>query len=61
MNKSFQRRGSKSNTHVGNEFENAAKHFFRKKGIVLEQNVPVDIGINGRKHNPTSFQMILGV
>jgi hypothetical protein len=50
MDKPFQRKGSKSNTDVGNDFEKAAKEFFSiKKQIALEQNIAVNVGINGTK------------
>lgn len=49
MNKPFQRKGSKSNTHVGSEFEKVACEFFKTQGLLLEKNISVDIGINGKK------------
>ena len=49
MNKPFQRKGSKSNTHVGSEFEKLACAFFKTRGLLLEKNISVDIGINGKK------------
>ena len=49
MNKPFQRKGSKSNTHVGSEFEKLACEFFKTRGLLLEKNISVDIGINGKK------------
>ena len=49
MNKPFQRKGSESNTQVGNDFEKKVRKFFTKKGIHLVPNVSVFIGINGRK------------
>ncbi len=49
MNKPFQRKGAKSNTQVGKEFEEAAKNFFRTKGLFLKKNISIDIGISGKK------------
>ena len=37
MDKPFQRKGAKSNTHVGKEFERAAKDFFTLKGLHLQK------------------------
>ncbi|NQT06107.1 MAG: hypothetical protein HQ575_01055 [Candidatus Omnitrophica bacterium] len=51
MNKPFQRKGAKSNTHVGREFEMKARDFFAKKGLKLERNVSISIGINGKKNH----------
>ncbi|MCP4050588.1 MAG: hypothetical protein GY730_07790 [bacterium] len=52
MNKPFQRKGAKSNTQVGKDFEEAAKVFFSNQGLTLQKNIPVDIGLNGKKsHN----------
>ncbi len=56
MNKPFQRKGSKSNAHVGKEFEKAAKKFFAtKKRLDLQNNISVDIGIKGKK--PHKFDL----
>jgi len=44
MDKPFQRKGAKSNTHVGKEFEKAAKDFFSTQGFRLEKDVSVNIG-----------------
>lgn len=49
MNKAFQRKGAKSNTHVGRKFEDATQEFFLNKGLSLQKNISVDIGINGKK------------
>ncbi|MGU9977263.1 MAG: hypothetical protein ACNYNY_01030 [Candidatus Oxydemutatoraceae bacterium WSBS_2016_MAG_OTU14] len=49
-----QRKRSKSNAHVGREFEEAAQKFFVSSwGIQLEQEYPLDIGIDKIKksHN----------
>ena len=52
MDKPFQRKGAKSNTHVGKEFERTAKDFFTLKGLHLQKDISIDIGINGKKsHN----------
>lgn len=52
MDKPFQRKGAKSNTYVGKEFERAAKNFFLTQGLHLENDFLVKIGINGKKpHN----------
>ena len=49
MNKPFQRKGARSNTHVGRDFEKKARAFFAKKGLMLERHVSIPIGINGKK------------
>jgi hypothetical protein len=49
MNKAFQRKGAKSNAHVGRKFEEATQEFFLNKGLSLQKNISVDIGINGKK------------
>ena len=52
MDKSFQRKGAKSNTHVGKEFEKATKDFFTSQGLHLQKDISVSIGISGKKpHN----------
>jgi hypothetical protein len=48
----FQRRGAISNAHAGREFEEAARLFFGRTGIVLTRSFPVPIGIRIKKsHN----------
>jgi hypothetical protein len=48
----FQRVGSKSNTHVGREFEEAAQLFFAETGIKLQLSFSVDVGYEIKKpHN----------
>ncbi|MFH1353351.1 MAG: hypothetical protein ABIH68_07250 [bacterium] len=49
----FQRKGSVSNAHAGNDFENNVMDFFSLNGIKLEKNILVSIGIQGRRkiHN----------
>ncbi|GAI26700.1 unnamed protein product, partial [marine sediment metagenome] len=49
MDKPFQRKGAKSNTDVGRVFERKVKAFFANQGLSLEENVPIEIGINGKK------------
>jgi hypothetical protein len=52
MDKPYQRKGSTSNTHVGIEFENKAQGFFKKQKLLLQKNISIEIGINGKKtHN----------
>lgn len=52
MDKPFQRKGGKSNTFVGKEFEEAAKNFFSTQGLLLQKSISINIGINGKKpHN----------
>lgn len=51
-NRPLQRKGAKSNTNVGNEFEQSAKEFFTTQGLHLQKKIPISIGINGQKpHN----------
>lgn len=45
MSNSFQRVGSKSNAHVGREFELKAQQFFSSKGVKLKSNVKVWVGV----------------
>jgi len=49
MDKPFQRKGGKSNTEVGREFEKRVQAFFKSQGLCLERDVTVEIGINGKK------------
>ena len=55
MDKPFQRKGAKSNTQVGKDFEKSAMKFFSTQGLYLQENVSVDIGINGTR--PHSFDL----
>jgi len=55
MDKPFQRKGAKSNTHVRREFELAAKNFFSTQGLSLQKNILVNIGINGT--HPHNFDL----
>ena len=45
MNKPHQRVGSQSNAHVGAAFEAKARSYFSKKGIPLEKNFTVEVGV----------------
>ncbi|WP_238533054.1 hypothetical protein [Vibrio anguillarum] len=49
MSKPFQRIGSKSNAHVGREFESAASQFFLSQGITLTPNLKVEVGVSSLK------------
>ena len=49
MDKPHQRIGSKSNAHVGRDFELAAQSFFASKGLFLELNIKVPVGIGAVK------------
>jgi hypothetical protein len=41
----FQRVGSVSNAHAGNDFEAAAQMFFATQGVALTKNFSVPIGV----------------
>jgi len=45
----FQRVGSISNAHAGKDFEEAARSFFSRAGIVLKPSFVVPIGYNFKK------------
>jgi hypothetical protein len=49
MNKPHQRIGSKSNAHVGREFELAAQKFFNSEGLNLDFNIKISVGVNEAK------------
>jgi hypothetical protein len=49
MKDNFQRTGSISNTHVGNDFEDIALNYFEKKGIKLVKPYSIEIGIGHKK------------
>jgi len=52
MDKPFQRKGSVSNTHVGNDFEAKAQAFFTGQGLALSRRFSIEIGVSGTKpHN----------
>ena len=55
MENNFQRVGAVSNTHVGKEFEEAAKLFFQQTGILLERSFSVPIGLKIKK--PHKFDL----
>ncbi|MAT43282.1 MAG: hypothetical protein CL609_13160 [Anaerolineaceae bacterium] len=42
----FQRKGSRSNAHVGKEFEKIAKRFFLSQGLHLDSNYKIEIGVS---------------
>jgi hypothetical protein len=56
MDKPFQRKGSKTNTQVGKDFELKVQNFFAKKGMSLSQNIPIPIGITTKK--PHTFDLV---
>jgi len=45
----FQRVGSVSNTHAGDDFETLARSFFAQHGISLVKNFSVPVGVGGLK------------
>lgn len=49
MNRPYQRIGSTSNAQVGKDFERAAQSYFRSKGLILERNIKIEIGIEDVK------------
>ena len=49
MDKSFQRKGSQSNAHVGKEFEIKAQAFFHINDLILERNIKIDVGVENIK------------
>jgi len=55
MDKPFQRKGGKSNAHVGRAFEVATQAFFLTQGLPLQLDVKLSIGLNGQK--PHSFDL----
>ncbi len=56
MSISFQRVGSKSNAHVGREFERRAKDFFFSINIDLDANIKVPVGV-GEKTKIHAFDL----
>jgi hypothetical protein len=57
----FQRVGSISNAHAGNDFEEIARKFFGEQGIQLSRNFSISVGVGAKKkehrfdlgaHNP---------
>jgi hypothetical protein len=55
MDKPFQRKGGKSNAHVGRAFEVATQAFFVTQGLPLQLGVKLPIGLSGLK--PHSFDL----
>jgi len=55
MGTNFQRVGSISNTHVGREFEEAARLFFRETGVALTPGFVVEVGF--KKKHPHQFDL----
>ena len=50
MTNNFQRLGSVSNAHVGRNFETTAQVYFReKKGVLLQKEHSVQIGVSSKK------------
>ena len=49
MDNKFQRKGVKSNSQIGNEFEYKALDYFSSEGIVLEKPYKIEIGIKIKK------------
>lgn len=47
----FQRVGSLSNTHAGDDFEEIALRFFQRDDIVLSRNFSVPVGVATQKKN----------
>lgn len=56
MDKPHQRTGSISNAHVGRDFENIALKVFAERGLSLEMNFKVPIGLNGTS-KPHAFDL----
>ena len=55
MDKQFQRKGGKSNSEVGREFEDMAFEYFLKEGIHLNRSYAIDIGIKYKKPHKFDF------
>jgi len=55
MDRPFQRKGAKSNAHVGRDFEVKIRDFFSRQGLSLTPSLSVPIGINGKK--PHAFDL----
>jgi len=49
MSKPHQRIGSKSNAHVGREFELATKKYFGSQGLELTEDVKIALGVDELK------------
>ncbi|HWM46189.1 MAG TPA: hypothetical protein VNR11_04670 [Xanthobacteraceae bacterium] len=52
----FQKLGTLSNTHAGNDFEGAACAFFATQGITLTKNFSVPVGVHETK-KPHRFDL----
>ncbi len=48
-NNNFQRVGAVSNTHVGRDFEEAARLYFVKTGIALQPSFEISVGFKNKK------------
>ena len=55
MTENFQRVGSISNSHVGQDFERAAQAWFSQQGVQLRKNYSVSLGVSGKEKNLTSL------
>ena len=49
MSSNHQRKNARSNSHVGREFEAAARLFFQKTGLALEPDFTVPVGYSQKK------------
>ncbi len=56
MDRPFQRVGSKSNAHVGREFELIAQRFFALQDIHLQLGHTVDVGVDAER-KPHAFDL----
>lgn len=52
----FQRLGSVSNVHAGNDFELLARQFFAQQGIELTRNFVAPVGV-GEQKKPHRFDL----
>lgn len=53
----YQRKGSKSNAHVGRAFENLAQKKLLQNNIIVERNLKIKIGINTNNKKEHSFDL----
>ena len=51
MDKLHQRKGEKSNSQIGKEFEEKALEYFRKEGVELEKQYKIEIGLDSKKEH----------
>ncbi len=56
MDNNFQRLGSRSNAHVGNEFEHTVRSFFVDQDLDLTPRFKIDIGVGAHK-KPHEFDL----